>query len=182
MRLSRTGFLARTTDGRWVRLKPERSTRAKTRCRPRFTQGERPCFVKLRSLSLPPPPSAPSRWLRPPLRRSRCTGPPSRITIHHHHRPSPPWLRLQRRIHRWRLRWLLREPPRVHPVRRCVPHRQRLLLIEPQFRFRNPGRPARPGFSVVANVRMCEDRPLSANADAGAAKSGKIVDYLTAND
>ena len=32
--------------------------------------------------------------------------------------PLGPWLRLWRRLHRWRLRRLLPDPPRVHPVRR----------------------------------------------------------------
>src|SRR4051812_40868324 len=68
MQFSRTRFPTHATDGRWIRLtlkteteklKPKRSTRARTKRRTRITQGERPCFAKLRSLSLLLLPSAP---------------------------------------------------------------------------------------------------------------------------
>ena len=164
---SRTRFLARTTDGRWVRLKPKprlklkRSTRAETKRRTRITQGERPCFKTI------------SRYRRRRFPQRRGAG--------SHHRfggrvpaassPSPPRPlgprpRLRHRLHRWRLRRLLRDPPGVHPVRRRVPHRQRLLLIEPQVRFRSPGRPARPGFSVVGAIAIAQRSTLRAAAEA----------------
>src|ERR1700730_251684 len=63
MQFSRTLLLREATDVRWVRLK--RSTRAKA-----HTQGERPCYAKSRSHSLPQLPSARSRWLPPPRWRT----------------------------------------------------------------------------------------------------------------